>query len=183
MDHTISRTEKKRQAKEIETLSQELADLPPADLAKLPCDDFLREEIKATAKLKGGSLKRQIKYIAKELRQQPVDELLNFLEKRRGSRLKTSIATKELERLRNNIIASAIDEYNDRQDFDSYFTMDRNAPGLQQAIDQFPSLNREELAKAAENFAVTRKPGQSREIFRALKAAAEKHKFAVDGEE
>ena len=183
MDHTTSRTEKKRQAKEIEALSTELAELPPADLAKLPCDDFLRGEIKLVRKLKAGSRKRQIKYIAKELRQQPVDEILQFLEERRGSRLKLAIAHKELERLRNDIIGAAIDQYNDRQDHDSYFVMDRDATPLKRAIDMFPTLKLEALAKAAENFAVTRKMSLSREIFRTLKAAAEKQKFSTNGEQ
>ena len=127
MDYTISRTEKKRRAKEIESLSKELVDLPPADLAKLPCDDFLKDEIKAVSKLKAGSRKRQIKYIAKELRQLPVDEILQFLAERRGSKLKLNIEHKELERLKNDIIAAALEEYNDRQDYDSYFVMDRDA--------------------------------------------------------
>jgi ribosome-associated protein len=183
MDYTVSRTEKKRQAKEIESLSMELAELPPADLAKLPCDDFIRAEIKAVAKLKGGSRKRQIKYIAKELRRQPVEEILQFLEERRGSRLKLAIAHKELERLKNDIIAAAVDEYNDRQDHDSYFIMSRDAAPLRKAVALFPALKIEELAKAAENFAVTRKPALSREIFRALKAAAEKQKFSAKGEQ
>ncbi|MEN8134463.1 MAG: ribosome biogenesis factor YjgA [Thermodesulfobacteriota bacterium] len=179
MDYTVSRTEKKRQAKEIETLSKELAELSPAELLKLPCDDFLRQEIKAVRKLKAGSRKRQIKYIAKELRKQSIDELLNFLEERRGSHLKTNIAHKELERLKNDIIAAALDEYNDRDDYEGYFFMDRKAPPLKKAIEMFPALNIEDLAKPAENFAATRKVGQSREIFRALKAAAEKLKFTT----
>lgn len=181
MDHTISRTEKKRQAKEIETLSMELAELPPADLARLPCDDFLREEIRAVANLKGGSRKRQIKYIAKELRQQPVDGILDFLEERRGSRLKGKIEHKELERLRNDIIAAAIDEYNDREDPESYFTISRDAPIFHRVLEMFPTLNIEDLARAAEDFAVTRKPGKSREIFKTLKAAAEKRKYTKGG--
>lgn len=183
MDYTVSRTEKKRQAKEIESLSMELAELPPADLAKLPCDDFLRNEIKAVRKLQGSSRKRQIKYIAKELRQLPTEAILQFLEERRGSRLKTTIALKELERLRNDMISAAVDEYNDLQDHESYFIMDHNAPPFRKAAEMFPSLNVEELAKAAENFAATRKPALSREILRALKAAAEKQKFAArDGQ-
>jgi hypothetical protein len=60
--------------------------------------------------------------------------------------------------------------------------MDREAPPLRKAIEMFPTLNIEDLAKPAENFAATRKVGQSREIFRALKAAAEKLKFATVGE-
>lgn len=178
MDYTISRTEKKRRAKEIETLSHELTELPPADLARLPCDDFLRTEIRQAHALKGGARKRQIKYIAKELRRQPVEEFLDFLAARKGSHLKNERARKELERLRNDIIAVAIDEYNDRQDQDQYFTMDREAPPLRKALEIFPGIDLESLARAAENFAATRKPAQSREIFRTLKAAAEKQKFS-----
>jgi len=177
MDYTISRTEKKRRAKEVEKLSKELVELPPADLAALPCDDFLREEIRLAQTLKAGSRKRQSKYITKELRQQPLDSLLDFLEERKGSRLKHNIEHQELERLRNDILGASIDEYNDLEDHEGYFSMDRNAPPLKQAAQMFPTLNIEAIAGAADNFAVTRKAGQSREIFRALKAAAEKSKY------
>ena len=179
-EYTISRTEKKRRAKEIEALSHELADLPPADLASLPCDDFLREEIRLIGKLKGGSRKRQIKYIAKELRQQPIAEILSFLEERKGSQLRHNIVHKEIERLRNDIIAAAIDQYNDREE-EGYFSMDRQAPPLLKALNMFPDLEIEIIAKAADNFAVTRKVNHSREIFRVLSAAAEKLKFTNQG--
>ena len=179
-EYRISRTEQKRRAKEIESLSHELAGLPPADLAKLPCDDFLREEIRMTGKLKSGSRKRQIKYIAKELRQQPINEILAFLEERRGSRLRNKIADKELERLRNDIIAAAIDQYNDRQE-EGFFTMDRQAAPLLQTIGMFPDLDIETVAKAADHFAVNRKVSHSREIFRLLSAAAERLKFTGQG--
>jgi ribosome-associated protein len=180
-EYRISRTEKKRRAKEIESLSQELATLPPADLARLPCDDFLREEIRLIAKLKGSSRKRQVKYIAKELRQQPVDEILAFLEERKGSRLGDSMAHRELERLRNDIIAEAIDQYNDREE-EGFFTMDRQASPLLQAQKMFPDLDIESIAKAADNFAVNRRVTHSREIFKTLKASAERLKFTNQGD-
>ena len=113
----------------------------------------------------------------RQLRQLPVDDLLAFLEARKGSRLKHNIEHQGLERLRNDIIAAAIDEYNDLDDHEGYFSMDRNAPPLQQAAEMFPELNIETIAAAADNFAVNRKASQSREIFRALKAAAEKSKY------
>jgi ribosome-associated protein len=97
MESTLSRSEKKRQAKDVEKLSHELAELPPADLAKLPCDDFLRREIGASHNLKGGAKKRQIKYVARELRQLELGEILTFLEERQGSRLKSRGEDKELE--------------------------------------------------------------------------------------
>ena len=177
MDYTISRTEKKRRAKKVEEVSKELVELPPADLANLPCDDFLREEIRLAKTLKAGSRKRQIKYIAKELRQQPLEKFLDFLEEKKGSRLKNNIEHQELERLRNDITGAAIDEYNDLEDHENYFLMDRNAPPLKQAAEMFPDLDIGTIATAADNFAVTRKASQSREIFKLLKAAAEKRKY------
>ena len=180
MEYRISRTEKKRRAKEIESLSQELTTLPQGDLARLPCDDFLREEIRLVGKLKGSSRKRQVKYIAKELRQQPVDKILAFLEERKGSRLGDNIANRELERLRNDIVAAAIDQYNDREE-EGFFTMDRQASPLLQATKMFPDLDIETIAKAADNFAVNRKVTHSREIFKTLKASAEKLKFTNQG--
>jgi len=180
IEYRISRTEKKRRAKEIESLSQELAALPSADLARLPCDDFLREEIRLTGKLKGSSRKRQVKYIAKELRQQPVDEILAFLEERQGSRLRNKITHNELERLRNDIIAEAIDQYNAREE-EGFFTMDRQVPPLLQAANMFPGLDIEAIAKAADNFAVNRKATHSREIFKILSSAAERLKFTDQG--
>ena len=179
-EYRISRTEKKRRAKEIEALSQELASLPPADLTRLPCDDFLREEIRLIGKLKGSSRKRQVKYIAKELRQQPVDEILAFLEERKGSRLGDNMAHRELERLRNDIIAAAIDQYNDREE-EGFFTMDRQTSPLLQAQKMFPDLDIESIAKAADNFAVNRRVTHSREIFKTLKASAERLKFTNQG--
>ena len=177
MDYTISRTEKKRRAKDVEKLSKELVELPPGQIASLPCDDFLKEEIRLTKTLKAGSRKRQIKYIAKELRQLPLDDLFDFLEKSKGSRLRKNIEHQDLERLRNDIIGAAIDEYNDLDDHEGYFSMDRNAPPLRQAAEMFPELDIEAIASAADNFAATRKVSQSREMFRALKAAAEKSKY------
>ena len=68
-EYTVSRSEQKRRAKDLEKLALELCDLPDSDLQKLPCEPVLREDIKETKTLKGGARKRQIKYVAKSLRE------------------------------------------------------------------------------------------------------------------
>ncbi|MBU0480254.1 MAG: DUF615 domain-containing protein [Proteobacteria bacterium] len=181
MDHYVSRSEKKRQAKDIEKISHELAELPASDLARLPCDDFLKEEIKLVRKLKGGSRKRQIKHIAKELRQQPVEEILSFLAEQKGSSLQTDLAFHGLEKLRDDLLGAAIDEYNAYQEKPGYFYMDRDVPILHHVIEMFPDLDVETIVRSVENFAVTRKPKLSREVFRILKAAAERKKYSEQG--
>ena len=183
MESTLSRSEKKRQAKDVEKLSHELAELPPADLAKLPCDDFLRQEIGASHALKGGAKKRQIKYVAKELRQLELNEILTFLEERRGSRLKSQGEDKELERLRNEILEAAIQEYQDRLDPDERFRMDRQAAPLRNCAALFPGFELDAAARAAEDFAATRKPNHSKQLLRLLRGAAERQKFSRSGTE
>lgn len=180
MDYAPSRSEKKRQAKDIEELSRELVELPPADLAKLPCDDFLRQEIGACRAMQGGARKRQIKYIARELRQLDVAPLLDFLAARRGSHLKGQLEEKEVERLRLNILDAAITQYQDRLDPDGHFYMDKEAAPLQQAAALLPGFDLAAAAKAAENFAATRKPAHSRELLRIIRAGAERKKFTAE---
>ncbi|NTV12965.1 MAG: DUF615 domain-containing protein [Desulfobulbaceae bacterium] len=180
MDYAPSRSEKKRQAKDIEKLSQELVELPPADIAKLPCEEFLRQEIIACRDFQGGARKRQIKYVAKELRQVDVTPMLAFLESRRGSHLKGQLAEKELERHRLNILDAAICEYQDRLDHAVHFHMDPESSPLLQAKQAFPDFDIAAATRAAEDFAATRRPVHSRQLLRLLHAAAERRKFSSE---
>ncbi len=68
MAYYISRSEKKRRAKNIEALVKELATCSAAVIKKLPCDDFVKEELLQVITIKGGAKNRQIKYITKYLR-------------------------------------------------------------------------------------------------------------------
>ncbi len=179
MEYAPSRSEKKRQAKDIELLSQELVELPPADIVKLPCEEFLRQEIIACRDFQGGARKRQIKYLAKELRQIDVAPMLTFLETRRGSHLRGQLAEKELERHRLNILDAAICEYQDRPNHEVHFQMDREAAPLRQAMEAFPELDLAAAARAAEDFAATRRPVHSRQLLRILHAASERRKYTA----
>jgi len=178
MDYSPSRSEKKRQARDIEELGRELVELPTPELAKLPCDEFLRQEIAACRDMQGGARKRQIKYIARELRQLNPAPLLDFLATRRGSRLKGQLEEKELERIRLSILDAAISEYQERLDPDGHFYMNQEAFSLRQAATLLPGFDVAAAARAAENFAATRKPTHSRELLRMIHAAAERRKFA-----
>lgn len=181
MDYAPSRSEKKRQAKDIEKLSQELVELPPADIAKLPCEEFLRQEISACRDFQGGARKRQVKYVAKELRQIDVDPILVFLETRRGSHLKSQLEEKEQERHRLNILDAAICQYQDRLDHAAHFYMDQESSPLRQAKEMFPDFDIAAAARAAEDFAATRRPVHSRQLLRIIQAAAERRKFSTEG--
>lgn len=175
----VSRSEKKRQAKSIEAIAGELIELPPADVKKLPADDLLRTEILNSRGLKGGALKRQMKFIAKELRQMAeLENLLSFLEQRRGSRLKEAGEFHELERLREEIISEAIIAREEAQRLSEQLNEQWQSETIAVACRKFPALDHRAVKISALRYAQTRKPVHRREIFRQLRAAMERERFA-----
>lgn len=178
MDQNISRSEKKRLAKGVEEISNELALLSDSDLNKLPCPDFIKDEIRAIKGLKTGSRKRQIKYITKCLREIDCTPLLDFLTERKGSKLKQTQAFHELERIRNEITGEAIEAM--RQADYSEQAIDTSAwksETIARAQKRFPNLETNAVKLAALKYARTRKPEFSREIFKILKGALENQRF------
>ena len=173
MDNTSSRTEQKRRAKEIEQLAGELASLSPAQIKKLPCDDFTRQEILMAGPLKGGARKRQIKYIAKELRQIDPEPLLAFLEERKGSKLKQNREFHELERLRQDILSEAIEAFINAQTTGETLDSGWQSELAATAKQSLPALDTNAVNQAARSYAKIRKPSYSREVFRLLQAAKE----------
>jgi ribosome-associated protein len=180
----VSRSEKKRQAKNIEAIAEELVGLPPADLKKLPVDDLLRAEIHNTRDIKGGALKRQVKFIARELRQMAeLDTILSFLEQRRGSHLRETGKFHELERLREEIISEAINAREEAQRLAERLDEAWQSETIAAALRRFPALDHKAVKKSALRYAVTRKPVHRREIFRQLQAAMERERFARENRE
>jgi ribosome-associated protein len=181
---TISKTVQKQQAKQLETLAHELASLSPAEVAALPVDELLKAEIRETWGLKGGSHKRQVKYIAKTLRQGDPEPIFEHLARRRGSKLKQDREFHELERVRDAIIADAIDAH--RQALtqgEPFLEQSWGSDALAAAAESWPSLEKVAVHRAATRFAVSRKPDYKRDIFRQLKTAMEKQQFATARQE
>jgi len=87
MADLISRSEMKRIYKQVGELAKEVADLSDRELKNFPGGTVIHEEILATRGLKGGARNRQIKYLAKVLRQGPLDEMPLFVTNRKGSNL------------------------------------------------------------------------------------------------
>ena len=55
MDSQLSKSEKKRRAKGLEQLVNELASLSDRDIKTLPCDQEIQDEIRSARNLKGGA--------------------------------------------------------------------------------------------------------------------------------
>jgi ribosome-associated protein len=184
MDSQLSKSEKKRRAKGVEQLVNELAALPSGEIASLPCDQEVRDAVAAAKKLKGGTRKRQLKYATKLLRDKPAEELYDFLERKKGSMLKEKREFQKLEHYRNLLITEAIGLYEERRQNNGYanetepveFLHDTET--LRTIVDHLPKVDPALLKNAAMQFAKTRNRKFSRELFRVMKAAMEKAQFA-----
>ncbi|KPK26534.1 MAG: hypothetical protein AMJ61_08670 [Desulfobacterales bacterium SG8_35_2] len=183
MDSQLSKSEKKRRAKGLEQLVSELAALPLGQINALPCDREIREEIGAAKDLKGGARKRQLKYATKLLRDNPVEELYDFLAREKGSMLKEKRQFHELEHFRNILMTEAVQLYEERM-HDSGYANENNPEEflhgskiMRTIVNHLPEIDQVSLKTAALQYARTRNRKFSRELFRIMKAAVEKAHF------
>lgn len=177
MEPPISRTQKKRLAKGLENLAKELVELPKVNIEQLPCDDFLKEEILEAKTLKGGSRKRQIKYISKNLRQIDAEPLFDFLANKKGSKLKKTEKFHELERLRDEIISEVFDELRQAEKAGERLDSNWESSVIAAIVEKYQTIDSHALKEAATKFAITKKPLFKREIFRILKAGQENQSY------
>ena len=184
MDSQLSKSERKRRAKGIEKLVYELASLPHNEINALPCDQEIREEILSAKNQKGGAQKRQLKYATKLLRKNPVDDLYDFLAKKKGSSLQKNREFHNLEHLRNLLINETLQQYEDMMQSnrdineDDPFDILGESDALATIEDQLPDVDQTLLKNTAIQFAKTRNKKFSRELFRVLKAEFEKKQFS-----
>jgi len=188
MDSLLSRTEKKRRAEGLARLVGELSALAPAEIGQLPCDEEVRRELVVAGQLRGGARQRQLKYVTKLLRQKPAEELYDFMVRKKGSRLKERRQFQELEHLRQTLITETLQisekMMSDNDSAAGRFPGDFLAESkvLRTIVRQLPGVDQEQVKQAAMQFARTRNRKFSREIFRLLKAAADKNKFSTPQE-
>lgn len=171
----ISRSEKKRWAAHVENVAGELSKLSGTEINSLPTDDLLKREILSAAKVSGGAKKRQIKFIAKELREREEEylKLLEFLDRRKGSRLRENQEFHQLEILRQGVISDAINAMEEARVQDLPLEENWTSPAMEEIDKLFPELDIKTIRTLANRYARTRKIAHSREIFRQLKGASE----------
>ncbi|MDX1775575.1 MAG: DUF615 domain-containing protein [Desulfobulbales bacterium] len=185
MSFQLSKSEKKRRAKGIEQLVLELAALPLGEIASLPCDRDIRDEIAAAKNLKGGARKRQLKYATKLLRGRSVEELYAFLTRKKGSMLEEKRDFHELEHFRNLLITEAVQLYEESMHSSGFISEDdpgdylHGSKTIQTIVKRLPEVDQVQLTNTAMQFARTRNRKFSRELFRIMKAAAEKEHFST----
>ncbi|NOR24556.1 MAG: DUF615 domain-containing protein [Desulforhopalus sp.] len=176
MTERISKSAQKRRFKDEERAAAELALLSDRDLKKLPADQAVKDEIVRCRSQKGGALKRQIKYLAKVMREGSVEEIFNFLATRKGSKLKENKLHREAERLRDVIINEAIDDQ--QSCLQAGMVWEPNWPGeeIDSFVQRYP-VDGGDLRRTVFQYVKTRLHNHNREVFRIVKAAVEKEEI------
>jgi len=171
MVEKISRSEQKRLYKQVEQLAGELAELSDADLKKIPADPEIKEEIRACRGLKTGARKRQIKYLAKVLRQHPLEEVYLFLKTRKGSDLQENQRFHQAERWRDVIINEAMEAAEKSRQEQRSFEPAYPSGLIPEIIEELPGMDEKDLRRCAHEYVRTRNKTHYRELFRMIKAA------------
>lgn len=154
-----SRSARKRDAKAVEALAGELAELTVADLARLPVSPEILKEIRLARGVSGhGARKRQVKYLAGVLRRRPEElaDLQAFLAGVHEARYRERESFHCLEVLRDRLCAPGT--------FDA---------ALREAQETFPGVDAEALTRLARACHAAGDRRAYREIFRRLRAAQE----------
>ncbi len=173
MSEYISKSEMKRIYKQVTELAREVADLSDKELKSFPGGPVIHEEIIATRGLKGGSRNRQIKYLAKVLRQGPLDEIYLFITKRKGSNLHARKQFHEAERLRDTLINEAMEAYQESLSMQLAFEPDWESPFIDEVVREYPNIKEKELRQVIYQYVKTHNKFHYRELFRIMKAAVD----------
>jgi ribosome-associated protein len=171
MSEKPSRSELKRAFKRIEEAAAVLAELSNSDLQKFSGSQEIRDEIIACRGLKGGARKRQIKYLAKVMRQEPLDDIYTFLAEIKGLDLKEKEVFHQAERLRDAIINEAMEEHRQCLQMQIPWEPVWESALIEQVAREYFGLNKNELRKSVFQFVTSRNKVHYREVFRMLKAA------------
>ncbi len=173
MTERISKSAQKRRFKDEESAAAEVALLSDKDIKKLPVGQAVKDEIVNCRGLKGGALKRQIKYLAKVMREDSVGEILEFLADRKGSKLKENKLHREAERMRDVIINEAIEDQQSCLQAGIVWEPNWHGEAIDSFVRQYP-VDGGDLRKVVFQYVKTRIHNQNREVFRIVKAALEK---------
>ena len=172
MDETISRSEQKRRFKRIEDVAEELAELTDKDLKTFPGEIEIKQEIKTIRGLSGGARKRQVKHLAKLLRQGlELDAIYDFLNQRKGSQLKEKTQLHEAEHLRDTLINEAMEDYQHCRSLQIEWEPDWQSEILGPAAAKFQGLDEDALRKTIYQYVKSHNKLYYRELFRMVKAA------------
>jgi len=173
MAEYLSRSEMKRIYKQVGELAKEVADLTDKELKTFPGGPVIHEEILATRGLKGSSKNRQIKYLAKVLRQGPLDEIYLFITNRKGSKLHDQKQFHTAERLRDTLINESMEKNKECQKNQIPFEPTWKSDFIPEIVEEYTNIKEKELRTVIHQYVITHDKSHYRELFRMMKAAVD----------
>ena len=177
MTERISKSAQKRRFKDEENAAAELALLSDKDLKKLAVSQNLKDEIIRCRSQKTGALKRQIKYLAKVMRDDDaVDLIFDFLAERKGSKVKETKLHREIERLRDVLINEAINSQQACLQQGMVWEPDWQSEEIDSFVNHYP-IDEGDLRRTIFQYVKTRLHNHNREVFRIVKAAIDKQEM------
>lgn len=174
----LSKSELKRQHKQIEAVAREVTALNDNEIARLGLGDEIADEVKLCRGLKGSALKRQLKYVAKLLKQEQIDDVLRQLALHKGSKLEKTQLHHQAERFRDTIINEALEARDQCLQQGVPLEMDWPSETIDSAVQLYPEVEELELRRSAYQYVKTRNKVHSRELFRILRSAADKSRIS-----
>lgn len=178
----LSKSEIKRQHKQVEMAAREILLLNDGELKRLDLDQEIIEAIQLARSLKGGALKRQTKYIAKLLKEKPTGELFEQLKRMKGSKLQENKLHHQAEYYRDMIINEALDAGDQYLMEGVEFEMDWPSAAIEAAIAEFPDVDEKDVRRSAYQYVKSRNKVHYRELFRTMRAAVERKKISGSGD-
>jgi len=120
--------------------------------------------------------KRQIKYLAKVMRDDSVDAIFDFLAERKGSKAKENKLHREVERLRDVLINEAIADQQLCLQAGQIWEPDWQGEQIESFVRRFP-VDEGDLRRTVFQYVKTRLHNHNREVFRIVKAAVDKEEM------
>ena len=163
-DYGPSRTQQRREALAVLALAQQLVDLQPSRLSKLPLPDDVRREIDVTRRTPShGAKKRQLAFLAKVMRRHDEDDFAAVraeLGENREKQRQDTAAMHRLEAIRDRLV-------------------DGDDAALAELIAEHPQVDRQHLRSLVRQARIekdtpNKPPRAYREIFQLLKDLAQK---------
>lgn len=150
----VSKSEMKRDMEQLQKLGEELVELTPNALSKIPLDDDMLAAIADAKRFKNEARRRQLQLIGKLMRQLDVEPIQTALDKLRNKHSQVTVMMKKLEQKRDNLI-------------------ENGDAALTELLTEYPDADRQrlrQLIRQAKKEKEQNKPSKAyREVFQILK--------------
>ncbi len=160
MEETKSKSQIKREMKDLHTLGEELVSLNREQLAHLPLNSSLREAVALARSIKAhGGRKRQLKFIGKLLRSCDANAIANALHLRRERERHAAARFHQIERWRDCLL-------------------EQGDMALEALLQDYPQADRQQIRilirNAKKEHMADKPPTASRSLFRCLRELMDK---------